>query len=177
MSKYMDIEEVLAKSLVTYNNSKRISVECEDHEITKFCNQRIISFCNAIERNEKSGTVIECLAKMKDNHPQKDMIDIEHSIRDLQVERYAVQLTDHGQAKYCSMGSENYEQAEANLNECCEQVPTELITDVKDNLSTKQEMKEFNYQSTAISNALNAINIVRNEDLNSIQNEATEMTE
>lgn len=176
MKKNLEIEEVLAQSLVKYNNSKKISVECKEQDITRFCTHRIISYCNAIERNDKTDLVIETLEKMKEDQP-KNLVDINQSIKDLQVEKHAVLLTTYGQQQNDAKTNEAWEYASDNITQASEDIPAELVVDVKENLTSKQEMKEFKGQVEALSNAILAIDVNRAEDLIVTQDCAAEATE
>ena len=176
MKKNLEIEEVLAKSLVNYNNSKKISIECKEQDITRYCTERIVSFCNAIERNNKTDLVVETLEKMKEESP-KSVEDIEQSIKDLQVDKHAVLLTTYGQQQCDAKTQDKWEFASEDITQASEDIPSELVIDVRENLTVKQEMKEFKCQAEALSNAILAIDINRAEDLNATQDCAAEATE
>ena len=176
MKKNLEIEEVLAKSLVNYNNSKKISIECKEQDITRFCTHRIISFCNAIEKNDKTDLVVEALEKMKEESP-KSMEDIEQSIKDLQVEKHAVLLTTYGQKQCDAKAPDKWEFASEDITQASEDIPSELVIDVRENLAIKQEMKEFKGQAEALSNAILVIDVNRAEDLIVAQDCVAEATE
>lgn len=176
MGKDLSLEEVLAQSLVNYNSSKRVSIECKDQDITEFCCKRIVSYCNSVERNDKSDIVIKALEQMKQENP-KHMEDIDQSIKDLHVEKHATLLTDCGQAQADAKTDEEWEKASISIKEECDFIPTELVADVKENLTIKQDMQEFARYSEAITNAIAAININRYEDLNAQTSSPVEATE
>ena len=114
---------------------------------------------------------------MKATEP-KNIEDIEQSIKDLQVEKHANLLTDYGQAQADAKTNEEWEKASIDIKEGCDFVPTEIIGDVRTNLTIKQDMQEFAKYTEAITNAIAALNINRYEDLNaateSCSTEATE---
>ena len=70
MDKDLSLEDVLAQSLINYNTSKKVSIQCQDHDITDFCNKRIVSYCSCVEKNGKSGVVIQKLEEMKATEPK-----------------------------------------------------------------------------------------------------------
>ena len=173
----LDYIEIFAKSLMQYNQSKIVAIQKKESDIGKYCDQKIVYYCNGLNKGGRIESVSEKLEEMKKSQPEfAEAISV--SIRDLNAELYASQMTALGQEQVEARTDEQWEEASSIITENAEFIPSELVSHVKHNLTVKSEMPDFAHDHHAIANAILAININRFEDLNtSATSQSTEMTE
>ena len=165
MNKDMSLNEVIATSLMQYNQSKIVAQQHKEDDIEKFCDEKIVYFCNGLNKCGHIQSITSTLQQMKESQPQfADAIEI--SIKDLKAEQHASELTTIGKAQAEAKSDDEEQDASIQLKESCEFIPNEIVANVKHNLTVKSEMQEFRPEHHAISNAILALNITRFEDLN-----------
>ena len=164
MSNDAGLNEIMATSLMQYNQSKFIAIQHKETDIEKFCDQRIIYFCSGLNKGGHLESIFETLEEMKQSQP-KYIDAIEKSIIDLKAEQHASELTEHGKTQADAQTDEEWENADIQLKESCDFISNEMVPHVQHNLTVKSEMEEFKPEHHAISNALLSLNINRFEDL------------
>ena len=165
MNNDMTLQEVMATSLMQYNQSKNVAIQHKEAFIEKFCDKKIVFYCNGLLKYGHAQAVASTLEKMKSTQPEH-LEAIEASITDLKAEQHASELTTIGKAQAEAKSDDEEQDASIQLKESCEFIPNEIIANVKHNLTVKSEMQEFRPEHHAISNAILALNITRFEDLN-----------
>lgn len=176
MNKDMTLQEVIATSLMQYNQSKIVAKQHKEDNIEKFCDEKIVYFCSGLNKGGHIQSITSTLQQMKESQPQfADAIEI--SIKDLKAEQHASELTTIGKAQAEAKSDDEEQDASTQLKESCEFIPNELVADVKHNLTVKSEMHEFTPEHHSIANAILALNITRFEDLNATSMSSTQSTE
>lgn len=176
MSNNMTLHEVMATSLMQYNQSKNVAIQHKETFIEKFCDKKIVFYSNGVVKSGHTQAVASTLEKMKSTQPEH-LEAIEASITDLKAEEHASELTTIGKAQAEAKSDDEEQNASIQLKESCEFIPNEIVANVKHNLTVKSEMQAFAPERHAISNAILALNITRFEDLNATNISPLEPTE
>lgn len=170
-----EVYEGIANKLIQYNQYKMVADQYHNDDISKFCQQKIVCYCNAVFKAGHFDSVVQVLEKMHQGSIPEMQTHIAQSLKDLQTEQqssfllssgFVERTTEDGTKTLCApVTQEELESSYVSLKDASDFIPNELVKPVAQNLQVKSEMEIFAPQVPIISNALMTLAETRYYDL------------